>query len=67
MNPQPLQLEALNTWQLKPQAREALNFLNPIANPRKLEHECRMIRAGIPYTLPEGREDNDVPTFWLLL
>ena len=26
-----------------------------------------MIRAGIPYTLLYGHEDNDVPTFWLLL
>ena len=30
---------------------------------RKLEHGFRMIRAGIPYTLPEGHEENDVPTF----
>ena len=36
-------------------------------NPRKLEHRLRMILAGIPYTLLEGHEDNDVPTFWLLL
>ena len=26
--------------------------LNPIVNPRKLEHGFRMISAGIPYTLP---------------
>ena len=26
-----------------------------------------MIVVGIPSTLPEGSEDNDVPTFWLLL
>ena len=29
---------------------------------RKLEHGFRMIRAGIPYALPQGHEDNDVPT-----
>ena len=33
------------------------------ANPGKLE----MISAGIPNTLPEGHEDNDVPTCWLLV
>ena len=38
-----------------------------IVNPRKLEHGFRMISAGIPYTLPQGQEENDVPTFWLLL
>ena len=26
-----------------------------------------MISAGIPYTLLKGQEENDVPTFWLLL
>ena len=35
-------------------------------NPRKLEHGFRMIGAGIPSALPEGYEDNDVPTFCLL-
>ena len=34
---------------------------------RKLEHGFRRIRARIPYTFPEDPEDNDVPTFWLLL
>ena len=34
---------------------------------RKLEHGLRMIRAGIPYTLPLGQEDNDVPTSWLAM
>ena len=34
---------------------------------RKLEHDFRSISARIPYTLPRGHEDNDVPTFWLLL
>ena len=38
-----------------------------IVNPRKLEHGFRMISAGIPYTLPLGQEENDVPSFWLLL
>ena len=33
----------------------------------KLEHGFRRISARIPNTLPEGHEDNDVPTFWLLL
>ena len=33
-------------------------------NPRKLEHGFRRILARIPYTLPEGHEDIDVPTFW---
>ena len=28
-----------------------LFWLSYIVNPRKLEHEFRMIRAGIPYTL----------------
>ena len=37
------------------------------ANPRKLEHGFRMISARIPYTLPQGHEDNNVPTFFLLL
>ena len=36
-----------------------------IVNPRKLEHGFRMIVAGIPFSL--GHEDNDVPTFSLLL
>ena len=36
-------------------------------NPRKLEHGFRRILARIPYTLPEGHEDIDVPTFWHLL
>ena len=36
-------------------------------NPRKLECGFRVMSAGIPYTLPEGHEDNDVETFWLLL
>ena len=35
--------------------------------PRKLEHGLRMISAGIPYALPSGHGDNDVPTFWILL
>ena len=34
---------------------------------RNLEHGFRRISARIPYTLPSGHEDNDVPTFWLLL
>ena len=34
---------------------------------RKLEHSFRRISARIAYTLPKGHEDNDVPTFWLLL
>ena len=38
-----------------------------IVNPRKLEHRFRMILAGIPYALLYGQQDNDVPTFWLLL
>ena len=36
-------------------------------NPRKLEHGFRMISAGAPSALPSGHEDNDVPTFWLVL
>ena len=35
--------------------------------PRKLEHGFRRFGARIPYSLPEGHEDIDVPTFWLLL
>ena len=35
------------------------------ANPRKFEHEFRRINARIPYTLPEGHEENTVPTVWL--
>ena len=38
-----------------------------MVNPRKLEHRFRRISARIPYTLHEGHEANDVPTFWLLL
>ena len=26
-----------------------------------------MISTRVPNTLPQGREDHDVPTFWLLL
>ena len=37
--------------------------LRPILNPRKLEHGLGMIHAGIPDTLLQGREANDVPTF----
>ena len=33
-------------------------------NPRKLEHGCRMVSAGIP---SQGHEDDDSPLFWLLL
>ena len=36
-------------------------------NPRKLEHGFRRIGASIPYTLPSGHEDIDVPTFWHVL
>ena len=38
-----------------------------IVEARKLEHGFRRIRARIPFHLPSGHEDNDVPTFWLLL
>ena len=38
-----------------------------VVKPRKLQHGFRMVLAGIPYTLPDGREENDVPTFWLVL
>ena len=34
---------------------------------RKLEHGYRMTSAGAPYTVSEGHEEIDVPTFWLLL
>ena len=34
-------------------------------SPGKLDREVRTVSAGIAYTLPEGYEDNDVPTFWL--
>ena len=52
-----------------------LTFVKPLVdlpqsstvNPRKLEHGFRMISSGIPSKSPEGHEDNDVPTFWLLL
>ena len=38
-----------------------------MVNPRKLEQgsRLRMINAGIPYTVPYGHEENDVPIFWL--
>ena len=38
-----------------------------VVEARKLEHGFRRISARIPYSLPSGHEDNDVPTFWLLL
>ena len=38
-----------------------------IVNPRKLEHGFRTISAVIPYTLPYKQEENDVPSFWLVL
>ena len=41
--------------------------LQSTVNPRKLESGYRMIHAGIPYALPYMHEDNDVPTFRLLL
>ena len=44
-----------------------LQYSTYIVDPRKLEHGFRRISARIPYTLPQGHEDNDVPTFWLLL
>ena len=44
-----------------------LSVQGVIVNPRKLEHGFRMMSAGIPYTLPLGQEENDVPSFWLLL
>ena len=42
-------------------------LIHLIVEARKLEHCFRRISARIPYTLPYGHEDNDVPTFWLLL
>ena len=33
----------------------------------ELEHGFRRIGARIPYTLPQGRKDTNVPTFRLLL
>ena len=44
-----------------------VSFSPTNVNPRKLEHGFKMICAGIPYTLPSGHEENDVPTFWPLL
>ena len=38
---------------------------------RKLEHGFRKMRAGIPFSIPDGGMgrygDKDVPTFWSLL
>ena len=34
---------------------------------RKLEHGFRRISARIPYTLPSGDENNDVPILGVLL
>ena len=47
--------------------RHLAESLDHTVNPRKLEHGFRMIRARIPYTLPLGHQDSDVPTFGLLL
>ena len=38
-----------------------------MVNTGKLEQGFGMISAGIPSTLPQAHEDNDVPTFWHLL
>ena len=45
---------------------KGLRFRGLVLNPRKLERGFRMNSAGIP-RLPEGHEENDAPTFWLLL
>ena len=58
-----LQPQAVNPESQNPKKTPNLFF----ANPRKLEHGFRRISARIPYTLPQGHEANDVPTFWLLL
>ena len=51
----------------EPQSAPPLDPKPHTVNPRKLEHGFRRIGARIPYTLPSGHEDIDVPTFWLLL
>ena len=38
-----------------------------IVEARELEHGFRRNNARILYTLPQGHEDSDVPTFWILL
>ena len=45
--------------------RLAFRVLGLVVNTRKLERGFRRISARIPYTLPYGHEDKDVPTFWL--
>ena len=37
------------------------------SDPRMLEHGFTRIRARVLHTVPAGHEDNNVPTFWLLL
>ena len=32
-------------------------------NPIKLEHGLGTVGAGIPFTVPQGYEDNDLQTF----
>ena len=46
---------------------KTLGLIQFIVNPRKLERGFRMIRARIPSSLPLGHEDNDAPTFCVLL
>ena len=36
-------------------------------SPGRLQRGFRMMSAGIPYTVPQGHQDNDVPTVCLLL
>ena len=59
---------------LEPQARRVLDLsclefgfraLGLYSESHQVGTWVRMISAGIPYTLPEGPEENDVPTFWL--
>ena len=58
----------MNPWTVTgsaptPHAVEALWYCNFKVNPRELDHGFRMTSAGIPSTLPQGHENNDVLTF----
>ena len=57
----------INSRPSPPLERHKPQTQHPTVEARKLEHGFRRISARIPYTLPQGHEDNDVPTFWLLL
>ena len=54
----------IHIWKLK--VPEDYGVCVCIDRVRAHENRLRAISAGNTYTLPEGHEDNDVPSFWLI-